>query len=58
MEDTIAKEIENSEKEMKMADQENAEHPHDNVENTATCGVILTENKLKAHRITHLQPRL
>lgn len=30
----------------------NAEHPHDNVENTATCGAILTENKLKAHRIS------
>lgn len=29
MEDTIAKEIENMEKEMKMADQENAKHPHE-----------------------------
>ena len=29
MEDTIAKEIENMEKEMKMANQENAKHPHE-----------------------------
>ena len=32
MEDTIAKEIENMEKEMKMADQENAKHPHETLE--------------------------